>query len=179
LPFSASAELKAIGWIALIVEPQSGLCVQCQRNRPRSRVVQAALGAHGEQGQVSFTCVEFGEQGSPLSFRSAYADAGHLERCLSEDGKLQEIQVDVVSLDRLLEEVTAQVDLLVLDIEGHELNVLKGFSLKTFGPLMLMIEILLAVMMTNCAVTLARRDRPVQGSFAAMSCSALRIKYSV
>ncbi len=104
-------------------------------------MVQAALGAHGEQGQVSFTCVEFGEQGSPLSFRSAYADAGHLERCLSEDGKLQEIQVDVVSLDRLLEEVTAQVDLLVLDIEGHELSVLKGFSLKTLGPRVLMIEI--------------------------------------
>jgi FkbM family methyltransferase len=104
-------------------------------------VVQAALGPHGENGQPTFTCVDFGKQGSPLSFRSAYADAVHLERCLSEDGKLQEIQVDVVSLDRLLEGVTAQVDLLVLDIEGHELNVLKWFSLKTLGPRVLMIEI--------------------------------------
>lgn len=141
LTFSATAVLESIGWSGLLVEPHPGLFVQCQRNRPRSRVVQAALGARGEHGQVSFTCVDFGKQGSPLSFRSAYADAGHLERCLSEDGKLQEIQVDVVSLDRLLEGVTAQVDLLVLDIEGHELNVLKGFSLKTFRPRVLMIEI--------------------------------------
>ena len=141
LTFSATAVLESIGWSGMLVEPHPGLFLQCQRNRPRSRVVQAALGAHGEQGQVSFTCVDFGEQGSPLSFRSAYADAGHLDRCLSEDGKLQEIQVDVVSLDGLLDGVTAQVDLLVLDIEGHELNVLKGFSLRTFRPRVLMIEI--------------------------------------
>ncbi len=104
-------------------------------------MVQVALGASDEQGQVAFTCVDFGEHGSPLSFRSAYAEQEHTERCIRENGRMQEINVDVTSLDQVLSSVGSHVDLLVLDIEGHELNLLKGFTLSRFSPMVLMVEI--------------------------------------
>lgn len=141
LTFSATAVLESIGWNGLLVEPHPGLFEQCRSNRPGSTVVQAALGARGEQGRVSFTCVDFGKDGSPLSFRSAYSSDEHLDRCRRENGAFQEIEVDVTSLDSLLSNLTTHVDLLVLDIEGHELSVLEGFSLKVFCPRVLMIEI--------------------------------------
>jgi FkbM family methyltransferase len=141
LQFSATAIFESLGWKGLLVEPHPSLFEVCRKNRPQSIVVQKALGPPGKTGTVAFTCVDYDSSGSPLSFRSDFADAEHTQRCYAEQGKLREIQVPVATLDELLEPLTAKVDLVVIDTEGHEIEILRGFNLKRFAPKLLLVEI--------------------------------------
>src|SRR5690606_35456818 len=72
--------LEAAGWTGVLVEADPETAAQCARNRPHSFVAQAALGAPGGQGSVSFTRVLGQADADHLSYapelarvRSVYA----------------------------------------------------------------------------------------------------------
>ena len=56
-------------------------------------------------------------------------------------GSVREIVVPTVTLDRLLTEVNfPRIDFITIDVEGHELDVLRGFSLTKHKPRIVIIE---------------------------------------
>jgi FkbM family methyltransferase len=137
--FSNTYLLETLGWKGLLVEPHPGLAETCRQQRPDCEVVQKALGPNDANGTIDFTCADDANGGSPLSFTEASQE--HIERCGKEGYSFQKIQVELASLDSLLERRTQRVDFLSLDIEGFELQALKGFDLLKFSPSVLLVEL--------------------------------------
>lgn len=142
--------LEQMGWRGILVEPIYQLCERAAAARPRSRVIHAACSRRGASPTAKFTVAN---NVPVLSFLTA--DDEHRERCIREGAELIEIEVPVVTVDRILrhERKTSsrngnawvprqgwQIDLVSIDTEGCELDVLDGFDLERFKPHVLVIE---------------------------------------
>jgi FkbM family methyltransferase len=142
--------LEQMGWHGILVEPIYQLCERAAAARSRSRVVHAACSRKDAPPTAAFTIAK---NVPLLSFLCA--DDEHRERCVREGAELIEIEVPVVTVDRILRyERKAdsaygnawvpkrgwQIDLVSIDTEGCELDVLDGFDLDRFKPSVLVIE---------------------------------------
>lgn len=125
------------GWRGVLVEAIPELHAKAQRRRPGSHVVQAALvGPEAAGGTVP---VHFGDLMSKLG-----ADGTHSAGGLANAGrKGYVVEVPARTISDVLDEAgLGTPDVLVLDIEGHELDALRGLDLERHAPAMLVIEML-------------------------------------
>jgi FkbM family methyltransferase len=124
------------GWSGVLVEPVPELRAKCERRRPRSRVFGYALvGPDHDRDQVT---VHFGDLmstvGSGAAAAAGLAVAGR-------DG--YDVDVPARTLSAVLDEAAIGVpDLMILDLEGLELEVLRGLDLERHAPQWLMVETL-------------------------------------
>jgi len=142
--------LEQMGWKGLLIEPILPLCHRAAQARPLARVIHGACGKKGSRGTTRFTVA----QNVPvLSFLRA--DQDHIDRCVREGARLEEIEVPLMALDDVIlqERQTPgpcggpwqsnggwKIDLVSIDTEGCELDVLDGFNLERFRPRVLVIE---------------------------------------
>ncbi len=132
---------ESIGWTGLLVEPIPERCEQCRSARPDSVVVHAALGATGSSGTTSFMVPL-----EPEHQFSAYREhegmlAEHVKGLDRAGASLRRVEVPFSSLNALLEKAGFdRVDFASIDVEGGELDVLKGFDLERFRPRALIVE---------------------------------------
>ncbi len=107
----------------ILVEPQSHCCEKLRRRRPQARVIQAACGAPEQRGKAR---LQLNEQASKLTSANL---AGYHE------------EVQVMTLDEILEQTPHPViDFLSIDVEGAELQVLRGFDILRHKPRLMLIE---------------------------------------
>jgi FkbM family methyltransferase len=122
--------LEQNGWEGILVEPQAKCCVELRRSRPRSKVVQAACGAPEQKGKALL--------------RVAAADVLSMLATQTADDDVTfagTVEVDLVTLDDLLAECgNPKPDFVSIDVEGGELDVLKGFALAKHRPDLLLME---------------------------------------
>jgi len=139
LRLSATAMLESLGWTGLLVEPVPDEAARCRENRPASEVVERALMAPGSAARVCFTHVRGAEVYSGLD-----PGEGHLELARSQGGAPERIEVASATLDEILEEVGASrwpaIDAVVLDLEGGEVDALRGFDVRRWRPRVLIVE---------------------------------------
>ena len=139
LSLSVSAIFEAVGWAGLLVEPVPAQAAACRRNRPASVVVEAALAGPGHDATTRFVHVE----GAP-EFSGIGPDAEHLGLAAEQGGKAREIEVPLTTLDKALEHAGADawggLDFVLLDLEGGELEALRGLDLNRWRPRVLVIE---------------------------------------
>jgi FkbM family methyltransferase len=134
LTLSVSAVFEAVGWKGLLVEPMPGPFERCRRQRPASRVVQAALSRRGSVGMTDFAVATGGDHadmrsGIAIPGQATAPDAASLTR------------VPVSTMDEVLAGAPPEgIDFVVLDVEGHEADLLDGFDLRRFRPRVLVIE---------------------------------------
>jgi FkbM family methyltransferase len=128
---------QARGWSGLLVEPVPELYRLCARRRPRSRVVHGALVGAGHDGEA--VELHFGDLMSTI-----HAGAEHAAGGLAVTGRqAYSLEVPGRTLSTLLDEAgLTQVDLLVLDLEGAELQALSGLDLARHAPRHVLIETL-------------------------------------
>ncbi len=126
------------GWRGLLVEPVPELHAKAAARRPRSHVAHAALVGPGF-GAPTVT-VRFGDLMSTL----AEADPAHAAAGLETAGRAgYEVEVPARTLGALLDEAGLdRVDLLVLDVEGRELDALAGLDLERTAPGLVLLELL-------------------------------------
>jgi FkbM family methyltransferase len=125
------------GWSGILVEAVPELAERCRRRRVRSTVVDCALvGPDFAGGSVE---VQFGDLMSTVE-----ADGTHAAGGLVVAGRrAYSTQVQGRTLSEVLEDSgRKKIDLLVLDIEGRELDVLAGLDLDRHSPTFVMIETL-------------------------------------
>lgn len=135
---SATWAFDAMGWNGLLVEGIPERAEQCKTNRPDARVVHAALGATA--GGTTKFHVTSDAWGGMLSYTDPHSDHGR--QAASSGTKITQVDVPRTTMNELLKDHPAggAIDAAVIDVEGAEIDLLKGFDLKRFRPRVLIIE---------------------------------------
>jgi FkbM family methyltransferase len=127
---------EAIGWTGILLEPNPAKAELCRRNRPRSRVFECAAVSSPAVTEVVLHDVPGGEVYSTL-----FANDFNVERLKTYGLSSRRVVVKARTLDSILVEVgPAEIDFVSIDVEGAELEVLKGFDIKRWKPRLVMIE---------------------------------------
>ena len=132
------------GWTGLLVEAVPELCALAVAERPRSRVVNCALVASGDDraeveirygGLRSIVAGTHGSEAADRAWVEPAFDLG-LEDAYS-------VVVPARTLTSLLDEMQApEIDLLSLDVEGYEAQVLAGLDLERHAPRLVLVEMI-------------------------------------
>jgi len=126
---SQTWHLEQAGWNGILIEPQPDLADELQRARC-AKVFAVACSSPENAARTLPLHVA-----GPLS---------SLDRGGMAAGALPErvIDVPIRTLDEILIEAQAPspIDFLSIDVEGHELNVLRGFDIERWKPRLILLE---------------------------------------
>lgn len=127
------------GWHAVNVEAAPPIYQQLQRNRPKSINVHAALS--NRTGLARFTHVISPKHGENFGNGSLTHHPCHQAELVKEGCRFVDFEVRTLSYPELIAEIgLTSLDLLVLDVEGHEQSVIEGMSQGTLLPSVLCVE---------------------------------------
>jgi FkbM family methyltransferase len=130
---SASYVFEKHGWRCLLVEPIPARVEEIRRNRD---CLVAGCAASSREGQATFIVAEGVDQISTLDLTTERVDW-----IVRAGGTVTEIVVRLATLDSLLEEAGfPEIQFITIDVEGHELDVLEGFSLERHQPRIVIVE---------------------------------------
>ena len=126
---SQTWHLEQAGWTGVLIEPQPELAGKLRANRS-AKVYAVACSSPENAGRTLPLHVA-----GPLS-------ALNRERMAPGAEPEQVIQVPVRTLDSILEEAGTHpgFDFLSIDVEGHEIEVLRGFDLARWRPRLILLE---------------------------------------
>lgn len=133
---------KRRGWTGLLVEPIPRLASKCRTNRKNSIVEECVLVAPENMGQE----IELVDLDLMTAVVEGFSDVSEMLKRISlaeqvQNIKSNKISVKSSSLNSLLElHQRYKIDLLSLDVEGFELEVLKGLDTKRFSVSVILIE---------------------------------------
>ena len=129
--------LETVGWRGILVEPHPEKAARCRENRPLARVFECAAVGPGGASVVTFDVVDGGEV-----YSTSAMSAEHAARLRSYGLRSRQIEVRAQTLDSILEEAQLpRLDYASIDVEGAELEVLRGFDLRRWRPSVVMIEV--------------------------------------
>jgi FkbM family methyltransferase len=130
---SASYLFEKRGWQCLLVEPIPALVEEIRRHRACT-VVNCAVS--DREGAATFGVAEGVEEMSTLDLTP-----GHLKWIKRSGGAVREMTVPTATLDSLLAEAAfPEIQFITIDVEGHEVAVLEGFTLEAHRPRIVIIE---------------------------------------
>ncbi len=126
---SQSFHLEEAGWTGILIEPLPELAAELRRQRT-ARVFEVACSSPDRAGRTMRLHVA----GPFSSFDPELAVTG-----MRAD---RVIDVPVRTLDDVLNEghASAPIDLMSVDVEGHELEVLSGFDFARWKPRLILLE---------------------------------------
>lgn len=131
--FSNSLHFERRGWTCVLVEPTPHLCESIRRQR---NALLFECAASGREGETVLHVAEGLELYSSLEENSTMADAIH-----RQGATVRDVRVKMRPLDDMLADAgITSVEFLTIDVEGHELEVLKGFTLERWKPRILIVE---------------------------------------
>jgi len=126
---SQTWHLEQAGWTGVLIEPQPDLAAQ--------------LRAHRTAKVFAVACSSPANADKTLSLHVA-GPLSSLDRARMAPGASPEtvIEVPVRTLDSVLTEAGAPVgfDFLSVDVEGHEIEVLRGFDIARWRPQLILLE---------------------------------------
>jgi len=126
---SQTWHLEQAGWTGVLVEPQPDLAAFLVTSR-KARVFATACSSPENAGQSLPLHVDGARSALDRDRMAPGAQAAYV------------IVVPTRTLDSILEEAAAPIpiDLLSIDVEGHETEVLHGFDFNRWQPLLILIE---------------------------------------
>jgi len=128
---SQSYHLEQIGWDGLLVEPLPEMADRLRQNR-KATVVQCAASSNANSGKELL----LKRAGVHSTLNTTFA-----ARKVTADEKKQQ-SVHCRTLDDILTEcsVPKEFEFLSIDVEGHEPQVLDGFTIERWKPQLVLIE---------------------------------------
>jgi FkbM family methyltransferase len=134
---SNSLFFEKLGWKCILVEPNPILC-QMIRSTRSSLLYECA--ASDRSGKATLYVAEGAERAHGVSTISAEEEAQN--KIKSYGFTCRPVQVDTRTLDDILAELklSSGIDFVSIDVEGHELEALKGFPVDRWTPTVIIIE---------------------------------------
>lgn len=124
--------LEDLGWNGLLIEPSKEACDKCLINRRSSVVWGALVSSNYKERTISGDFFYDGGEGL-----GAWSSVGRNQYALKE-----KIAVPAMTLSNTLKAFQLKkVNFLSLDVEGYELNALKGIDLKEFEVDYILVEV--------------------------------------
>jgi FkbM family methyltransferase len=133
--------LDELGWTGVLVEANPAIARAAAANRPRSRVVNCAVGASASAPDCTFHQVSGGTES--LTGLSSLNLPDHVRTQVSSlGGHIDAVTVPARTLDEIWLEAGFErgPDFVSLDVEGAELDALHGFSITRHRPRLLLVE---------------------------------------
>lgn len=131
---------ETMGWQCYNVEPMPTAFERLLVNRPKSRNYNFAFSNHC--GKAIFRQVSHPDLGLNFGNSSLSHTDLHLHDLVSRGCQFIEIEVETLTWKAWIErECISCIDLLVLDVEGHEIPVLEGMEGSSILPDVICIEI--------------------------------------
>jgi FkbM family methyltransferase len=122
--------LEQNGWQGVLVEPQASLCEKLRSARPRSQVFQVACSCPGSEGEADLILTEYDGNATLKPQRDSHG----INYVGTE-------RVRITTLDSVLQAAgVSHIDFVSLDVEGHEIEVMRGFSFENYRPSLILIE---------------------------------------
>ena len=126
---SQSWHLEQLGWDGIMIEPLPAYCEQLRAQR-RGRVVQVACSSPANHGQTLQLLVAGGHSTlneAPIAVGTQSREYAAV-MCRTLDSTLSDCNVP------------AGFDFISIDIEGHEMEMFKGFDLRKWRPQLVLLE---------------------------------------
>ncbi len=122
--------LEENGWRGVLVEPQPALYERLRLRRPNSLIFQAACGSPAQRGKALLNI-------ATVDSRSSLKKDNHDSAVTFSST----VEVEVLTLNEILEASHCPgLDFLSIDVEGAELDVLKGLDLQRHHPRLIIVE---------------------------------------
>lgn len=138
---SQSKPFRDIGWRCICVEPIPKFA---QMHRDMGNEIYEYACSYEDKDDVNFELINFDQE--VLTYESfSSLDTNKLSYVSGFDSKpkVENIKVNARKLDTILEEAeVSNVDYDIIDVEGWELEVMKGFSVKKYNPTVIVLECL-------------------------------------
>lgn len=133
---------RKLGWRGLLIEPIPELAAKCRKNRPGSTVENCALVA-SDTPDGSVTMHHCGLMSVLAGAMQPADEAAHLAKGQAlQTIEPYDIRVPARTLCAVLDQHEVdRIDFMSLDVEGCELDVLKGLDLERYRPRLLLIEV--------------------------------------
>lgn len=131
------------GWNGILIEPIKQYADECYKNRSKETIVENAALVSSEYTKKSIDIIDTYECHGLMSVIS---DSEYKEEALRREAsyKYSVNKVPAVTLNSILEKYKAvipeEIDLLVLDVEGYELEALKGINFDKWNIKWLLVE---------------------------------------
>lgn len=134
---STTLHFEESGWDCVLVEPNPDLCRQL-RERRSARIFECA--ASSATGVATLQIAS----GAPLAHGvSTLGGAAEADRLSEQFGfQTHPVEVQTRTLDSILEEANlgGRIDFISIDVEGHEAELLRGFSSDRWRPTVVIVE---------------------------------------
>jgi len=132
--FSNTFYFERLGWKCILVEPNPELCEKIRQKRS-AIVFQCA--ASDRPGRVVLRV----DPSTGAEYASIAPPGTDQSRQGSRPRKVREFLVPTRTLDEVFEQVGVdRIDFISIDVEGQELQALRGFSLDRWRPRILLVE---------------------------------------
>jgi FkbM family methyltransferase len=138
---SFTFNLGKIGWHGLNCEPIPRLFELCKKNHEQHLNVKTMQIAAGEKKDI-LEIID-GDTLSTMDTETLkiYLNTSWFTNNFNNNSIKYKVNVEPLDTILKINNISENFDLLVIDVEGFEENVLKGFSIDTYKPKMIIIEI--------------------------------------
>jgi FkbM family methyltransferase len=124
---------KHLGWKGIGIDALAGYAPGWKKERPNSRFFSYLVTDQSNLKQTFFMAPNPGLSSTDRGLASG--------ETFGADVEPEEVEIETTTLDDLLDrEGVTKIDLLSMDIEGHEPKALAGFDIERFQPELVVIE---------------------------------------
>ena len=126
---SQTFHLEQLGWTGVLIEPLPEWA-EANRRQRKAKVYEVICSSPQNDGRT-------------MSFQVAGAFSSlDMDAANAKATAVATIQVPATTLDKILidAQAVAPIDFLSIDVEGHEIDVLRGFDIQRWRPRLILIE---------------------------------------